>query len=276
MTATTPSDHSFANISSADRRERTDDLVHRLSISSAAEREALLEELILVNLCVARSIAQRYRGRGIELDDLEQVAGAALVRATQHFDPTNGADFMAYVVPSIRGEVRRHFRDRAWMVRPPRRVQDLRLRALDERDRQRGLDDAGPVTAGSVAEALDVEADDVTEALASEGCFSPTSLDRPLGDGLADLGDLLTDPRGAGDLREAEARMMLEPLLAGLSPRDQRLVGLRFYEQLTQREIAEEFGVTQTHVSRLLHGILDSLREQLTGDRPDEAVLPGE
>ena len=133
-----------------------------------AERAELLDQVVIANLGVARTIASRYRSRGIALEDLEQVASAALVRAVHRFDITLASDFLAFAVPSIRGEVRRYFRDNGWMVRPPRRVQELQSQVLDARDRLRS-ESGRPCTESAIAEALDVPVQDVVEALARRG-----------------------------------------------------------------------------------------------------------
>ena len=220
--------------------------------------------MVIANLGVARTIASRYRSRGIALEDLEQVASAALVRAVHRFDITLASDFLAFAVPSIRGEVRRYFRDNGWMVRPPRRVQELQSQVLDARDRLRS-GSGGPCTDLAIAEALDVPVEEVVEALRAEGCFSPRSLDVPLTDGgSTQVGDAISDPRGGENLAAAEARVMLRPLVRRLSDRDRSLLRMRFFDERTQQEIGEELGVTQTQVSRMLTRVLADLRGSLS------------
>ena len=250
-----------------ERARRTDGIVADLrgvEPESSHSRD-LTARLIETNAGVARSMASRYRNRGIDLDDLEQVALLGLTKAAQRFDPSAGHDFLSYAVPTIRGELRRHFRDAGWMVRPPRRVQDLQsriARAQDELELELGRSPRP----SEVASHLGVELDDVIEALAADGCFTPTSLDGPVGDGASSLGDLL----GADDraIESAEARMMLAPVLRRLSERDQRIVQLRFVEERTQQEIAETIGLTQAQVSRVLARILDELRSGLAEPLP--------
>lgn len=249
-------------LSSDRRRELTADLLAEAAESSGAERDHLIEEVILLNLVVARTLAARYRDRGIPLEDLEQVAAAALVRVAQTYEHSHDRPFLAYAVPSIRGELRRYFRDRGWGVRPPRRIQELRLRALDERDRQRAECDGEPSMAAIAAE-LGVPESDVVEALTADGCFTPSSLDVEVKERGGSLGDGLGDERGDRDRDAVEAKIVLHPHLRRLRPRDRRLLHLRYYEELTQREIAEEFGVTQTHVSRMLAQVLADLRAQV-------------
>ncbi|MCL2541367.1 MAG: sigma-70 family RNA polymerase sigma factor [Nocardioidaceae bacterium] len=258
--------HPHDNVSATRRRRLTARLLQRASECEGDERADLIEEVVLLNLSVAETIAARYRDRGLALEDLQQVARAALVRAARQYDVRRDQDFLAYAIPSIRGEVRHYFRDHGWVVRPPRRLQDLRPRVLDERDRQRGDTDGSPTDA-SVAAALGVPERDVTEAMSTEGCFTPASLDVPLGpETSATLGHLLPDPRAAGDQDAAEARITLQPVLRRLKPRDRKLLQMRFEEEMTQKEIAACFGVTQTQISRLLARVLGDLREALSDE----------
>lgn len=224
-------------------------------------RHDLDTQLIEGHVALARSLAWRYRDRGIDLEDLEQVALLALTRAAQRFDPDAGHDFMSYAVPTIRGEIRKHFRDSGWMVRPPRRVQELQARiprAREELERRLGRSPRPSELSAHLGEDLDV----VVEALTADGCFTPASLDSPVGDRSAVLGDLLgrTDP----DLDAAEARALLSPALRRLDDRDRLVLTLRFVEQRTQVEIADVVGITQTQVSRVLTRILRQLRAELS------------
>jgi RNA polymerase sigma-B factor len=235
------------------------------------ELARLANELAEENIQIADSIASRYVSRGIAREDLQQVARLALVRASRAFSPDREQDFLAYAVPCIRGELRRHFRDAGWMVRPPRRVQEAQYRiqaaraALTERlGREPGVDD--------FADSLELDAKTVTEALTLDGCFHPESLDRAVsadGAGHAVIGDRLA--ADAGEFERSEARLILAPLLAELSPRDARVLHLRFFEGLTQREVGEAIGVTQMQVSRILGRVLGQLREHLEGSLKDDS-----
>jgi RNA polymerase sigma-B factor len=246
------------------RARRTQGIVSDLrdALAGTPDSRALTDELIEANLGVARSIAGRYRNRGIDLDDLEQVALLGLTKAAQRFDPGAGHDFLSYAVPTIRGEIRRHFRDSGWMVRPPRRIQDLQARivaAHDEVERQLGRSPRP----SDLATHLQEDVADVVEALAADGCFTPTSLDATVGDGSSTLGDQIGHEDR--DLAHAEARIVIEPAVQHLSPRDRRIVHLRFFEGRTQQEIAEAVGLTQAQVSRVLARILADLRADLAG-----------
>ena len=243
-------------------RDTPGDVAHLHVVGKTrSARQELDTRLIEDHLAVARSIAWRYRDRGIDLDDLEQVALLALTKAARRFDPDAGHDFMSYAVPTIRGELRKHFRDAGWMVRPPRRVQELQAhipRVQEELEHRLGRSPRPSEISAHLGEDLDV----VLEALTPDGCFTPTSLDAPLGDRSAVLGDLLghTDP----DLDAAEARALLSPVLLRLDERDRLVLTLRFVEQRTQTEIGERVGLTQTQVSRVLTRILRQLRAELS------------
>jgi RNA polymerase sigma-B factor len=251
-----------APVSTTDAAGRVPGDVSRLHVVAPVQSDPreLETQLIEDHVAVARSIASRYRDRGIDLDDLEQVALLALIRAARRFDPDAGHDFMSYAVPTIRGELRKHFRDSGWMVRPPRRVQELQARiprAQEELERRLGRSPRPSEISAHLGEDLDV----VVEALTADGCFTPASLDAPVGDRSAVLGDLLghTDP----DLDAAEARALLAPVLRRLDDRDRLMLTLRFAEQRTQTEIGERVGLTQTQVSRVLARILRQLRAEL-------------
>lgn len=246
-----------------ERSDRTLDLLQRLAAThDETERHQLIEDLVLVNLGVAHAIAMRYRNRGISSDDLEQVARLGLVKAAQGFDPMRQNDFLAYAVPTIRGEVRKHFRDHGWTVRPPRRIQELQSRIMAAATELTHALGRSP-RPSELAKHLESSVEEIEEALSADGCFSPSSLDRPVSDedGSAALGDLL--PSQDADQDAAEARLMLAPAIRRLGERDRLILHLRFFKGLTQEEIAQEIGVTQMHVSRLLSKILSELRSEI-------------
>jgi RNA polymerase sigma-B factor len=241
------------------RRRETTRLLTEAAVATGDERARLLDEVIVINASVARAIASRYANRGIALEDLEQVASLALVRAAHKFDGRLAEDFLVYAVPTIRGEVKRYFRDHGWTVRPPRRVQELQADVM--RMSEETTDPA------ELAATLGVSEADVQEAQMLKGCFSPLSLDAPVNaeSDAASLGDLLADddPERAA----SEARLMLAPALGALTDRERLIVRLRFVEDLTQEEIGERIGVTQMQVSRLLKKVLVKLREQLGAEQ---------
>ena len=222
-------------------------------------------------MVVAREVARRYHGRGLSADDLEQVAYVGLCKAVRNYDARKATDFHSYVVPTIRGELRRWFRDAGWVVRPPRSVQELQAKvtaAQDELVHRFGR----PATPDELAAALDVELAAIHDALAANGCFTPTSLDASFDAGSDEAGHLAArlgeaDPGFA----RAEARVTLTPLMKELTRRERRMLEMRFVHGATQAEIGAEIGVTQMQVSRLLSSLLNRLRGQLTGSSPAAA-----
>lgn len=211
---------------------------------------------------MARSIAARYWGRGESSEDLTQVAYVGLMKAIRGYDAGRGDDFRSYAIPTIAGEVKRHFRDKSWTVKAPRWIQELQadISAVSD-DLTQEL--RRPPQAAELADRLGVSEAEVLEALSADGCFTPTSLDGrgPTGDGYALAERLGDDDR---DLDRAEIRVALAPLIQDLPERDRTILDLRFFRGWTQSQIATDLGVTQMQVSRLLSRILNNLRIQLT------------
>lgn len=247
----------------SDADDRTQDLVRQLSeVRDAKQRQQLCEEIIVNTLPVADRLASRYRDRGIPIDDLRQVARAALVQAMHRFRGAGRESFLAYAVPCMRGELRRHFRDAGWVVRPPRRIQEARpVVTLARAELQHDL--GHEPTMDEIAAETGLPVETVREASGAGHCFQPDSLDQPMGDASTDptVGDTL----GVSDAgyQQAEARAMIGPLLDRLEPRDRRLMMLRFFDGLTQRETGERIGVSQMQVSRVEARILRTFREEL-------------
>jgi RNA polymerase sigma-70 factor (sigma-B/F/G subfamily) len=261
------------SINSRDRAARTAELLARAATADPADAEQLYEQVVLLNVEIAESIVLRYRNRGVPVEDLVQVACVGLVKAARGFDVDKSSNFLSYAVPTILGEVKRFFRDNAWVVKPPRRVQELQAQISAASARMTHTSGAAP-TPEAIAGELGVERAQVEEALAADGCYSPSSLDRTMTSGDEDgaqLGDLI----GSEDLGfdRAEALVALRPLCRQLSERDRRIVYLRFFCEWTQARIAAEFGVTQMQISRLLSRILTRLRDDL--GTPDEPVVRG-
>jgi RNA polymerase sigma-B factor len=226
------------------------------------DRSSLRDRLIETHLPLAAHLARRFRHRGEPFDDLVQVARLALVKSVDGYDPSRGAAFTSYAVPMILGELKRHFRDKGWNVRVPRRLQELRLEM-----RNAGMELTQRLghspTAAEMAEYLGVTEDAVVEALECGGAYRAVSLDAPAGDEktTAQLADLLgeVDP----DIEEIEQREALRPLIAKLPKREQKIIALRFFGNMTQTEIADRLGISQMHVSRLLAHALGVLRRGL-------------
>ncbi|HYO39408.1 MAG TPA: SigB/SigF/SigG family RNA polymerase sigma factor [Nocardioidaceae bacterium] len=245
-----------------DRGATTARLLDQLhSTDDETEKDALRAEVVVLNMGVARAIAHRYRQRGLAEDDLVQAAYVGLVKAVNGFHPSHERDFLSYAVPTVTGEVKRYFRDFGWAVRPPRRVQELQgsIAKLSSELTQRLGRSPRP---SEVAQHLGLDVESVIEALAADGAFTPASLDVPVGeDGSATLGDLM--PEDDVDFASAEARVVLGPAVRRLASRDRRILELRFFQGWTQEQIAQDIGVTQMQVSRLLSRILKDLRAEL-------------
>jgi RNA polymerase sigma-B factor len=250
--------------SAQERRDRlTAQLFERLAEAhDDTEKRRLRSEIVELNMDIARGLAWRYRGRGEPLEDLEQVACLALVQAVARYDLSHGRPFQVFATPTIAGELKRYFRDRAWTIRPPRRIQELQARiAAILHDLQQQLH--GSPTVSQLAEALDEPEEEVLEALSADGCFTPQSLEAPAGSdpAMSALSDLLGAPeRGFAEL---EANLTVRHASAHLSEDDRRLVEMRFYQDLSQRQIGEEIGMNQMAVSRALARILASMRQQV-------------
>jgi RNA polymerase sigma-B factor len=210
-------------------------------------------------LPLARSLARRYAGKGEPLDDLEQVASLGLLKAIDRFDVSRDVRFATFAVPTIAGELKRHFRDRGWMLRVPRDIQELSARVVRCRESLSREHGRSP-TVEEVARALGAGVEQVLEALRAADAYRMMSLDEPLADGAGALDAIGGDDEG---FELAEHRVMLRRGLAGLGEREREIVRLRYYEGLTQREIAREVGVSQMHVSRLIRRSIDSMRDSI-------------
>lgn len=244
----------------SERHQHTAGLWEEFRDAGPSRRRELETEIIKTNMPLARSLANRYTGRGIPSEDLVQVACLGLVKAVRGFDPERG-DFIGYAVPTIRGELRRHFRDIGWTIRPPRRVQELqpRLWAAEEELTQ-SLH--RPPTVAEIATLLRVDQEEVIEGLSLRGCFTPGSLD--VGFGTEDAPSP-ADRLGAEDpeMGRVEVRMLLTQAMDRLGERERTIVRRRFFDGWTQAQIGEELGVTQVQVSRLLTQILRTLRNEI-------------
>jgi RNA polymerase sigma-B factor len=222
----------------------------------AVDRERMVER----HLPLADKLARRYLHTSEPLDDLTQVARLGLVKAVDRWDPSRGTTFPTFAVPTITGELRRHFRDRTWTIRPPRDLQELYLRV--QRVRQELATELGrEPTARDVADRIGRTSEEVVEALAVGAAHSPVSLDAPVHDDMEDADsrlDAVRDDRR--DIARSEERTALEQLAFALSDRDWEVVRLRFQKDLLQREIAERVGVSQMQVSRILRDAIGRLR----------------
>ena len=250
-----PSRPSPTNVESRVLRERA--LFERYGRQRDAQTRAVLVERFLP---LARSVARRYDCPGEPLDDLEQVASLALVKAIDRFDPARGNAFTSFAVPTIVGELKRYFRDRTWIVRPPRGLQEITLR-VDRAVGELTQKHDRPPTVGELARAIAVDEEDVVEALRARRGRSALSLQAPRA--CDDVGSWLEEEVGCddGDYELAETRITLDRMLALLSARQREVLRLRFHEDMTQAQIGALLGVSQMQVSRIIRGGLDRLRE---------------
>ena len=241
--------------------------VEELALELAAETDPrrrceLVEQIVMQTLPLADSFALRYRGRGIETDDLVQVARTALVKAVHRYRPGTGPGFAAFAAPTVSGEIKRWFRDQGWAVRPPRRVQELRGSLVVEEERMRHVLARDPDDA-ELAAVLGVTTADVTEAKMCSAGYHAASLDAPTAAGTS-IGEHLLVTEGHCEV--IEVRDALRRALGRLTERQRLVLRLRYVDELTQSQIGERIGVSQMQVSRILGGILDVLRTQLLSE----------
>jgi RNA polymerase sigma-B factor len=270
--ATDPVDARAA--ATADRAARTShDRAHARSLfgelaqlgENDPARQRVRDELVEMHLPLVEYLARRFRNRGEPLDDLIQVATIGLIKSVDRFDLERGVEFSTYATPTIVGEIKRHFRDKGWAIRVPRRLQELKLsltKATGELSQKNGR----APTVAELAAHLEMSEEDVLEGLESANAYSAVSLDAP------DTGDddspAVADSLGTTDdaLEGVEYRESLKPLLEKLPPREKKILLLRFFGNMTQSQIAAELGISQMHVSRLLARTLASLREGLLSE----------
>ena len=225
------------------------------------------DELVTLHLPLVHFLARRFRDRGEPLDDLVQVGTIGLIKAVDRFDPERGVEFSTYATPTIVGEIKRHFRDKGWAIRVPRRLQELRI-SLGQATAELSQKSGRAPTVAELAAHLGISEDDVIEGLEGAQAYSTTSLDAHAGGDDGDDAPSLADRLGTDDLdlEAVEYRESLKPLLAALPSRERRILALRFFHGMTQSEIAAEVGISQMHVSRLLAKSLATLREGMLDD----------
>ncbi|WP_205855939.1 SigB/SigF/SigG family RNA polymerase sigma factor [Phytoactinopolyspora endophytica] len=244
-----------------DRVELTHRLLKQAASAAADERRRLQDEAIVLNTGLAESIARRYAKRSDEQSDVTQVAYVGLVNAVRRYAPDRGIDFISFAMPTITGEIKRFFRDQGWTVRPPRRIQDLHRQITAATSHLSQTLGRSP-SPEELADHLDEDVSDINEALGCRSCYTPVSIDAPTRtEEGASLSDMLGDDDANFD--RSEATTALKPLCRELPDRDKRILYLRFFHGWTQQEIAQELGVTQMQVSRLLARILGRLRAGL-------------
>ena len=238
-------------------RERSAALFAQLGSSPAAR-----DELVALHLPLVEHCARRFRNRGEPYEDLLQVGTIGLLKSIDRFDAGRGVEFSTYATPTIIGEIKRHFRDKGWAIRVPRRLQELRLQITATTGELTQHLGRSP-TPRELAEAIGCSIEEIVEGLDSGNAYSTLSLDA--GDDSEDGAATMLDAIGVEDLNleGVEMRESLKPLLDALDQREKRILLLRFFRNMTQSQIAEEVGISQMHVSRLLTRTLEQLRAGL-------------
>jgi RNA polymerase sigma-B factor len=243
-----------------------DELFHLLPQANERERAAIEELIVHRHTGLVRWLAGRYVNPAVDRDELEQIGYLGLVLAIKRYDPDRGTDFASFARPTVQGEIRRYFRDKRRWIRMPRRLQEVKAKlreATDDLTHELGRNPTVPELAGRLA----VDEELVLEALTADDVFTPASLDAPMGGDDNDSWTL------AESLGEADNRLQhlvdfesLRPLLAALPEREQRVLQLRFFADMTQAQIGAEIGLSQMHVSRIISRTLALLREQMDVD----------
>ena len=227
------------------------------------DRIALRSKLVTGYLPVVQHIARRFAGRGEPVDDLEQAGTVGLLNAVDRFEPDRGIDFLSYAVPTITGEVRRHFRDRTWSMRVPRRLKDLQS-SINSTVSQLSQELNRAPRPSEIAARLGIAVEEVVEGLDAQQAYRSTSLDELVSGADTSLADTL----GSADaeLDKVEYRQTLAPLLDDLPERERTILVLRFFGNMTQTQIADRVGISQMHVSRLLAQTVAGLRRKMLSD----------
>ncbi|MFD0363058.1 RNA polymerase sigma factor SigF [Nocardia sp. GCM10030253] len=253
----------------ADSYDNIEPLFAQLAALGVADprRASLREEMIRRCLPLAEHIARKFAGRGESFDDLLQTARVGVVAAVDRFDPDYGAPFLAFAVPTIMGEVRRHFRDHTWSVRVPRRLKDIQQSigpAIETLSQRLGR----MPTAADIAQELDADLVEVTQAFIARNAYQTSSIDAHIAtdSDYAPLSLLETLGAEQSDFRTVEDCLTVKPLIAALPEQDRQVLIMRFFESRPQIQIAESLGVSQMQVSRILARMLRSLREQALRD----------
>ncbi|UTI65927.1 SigB/SigF/SigG family RNA polymerase sigma factor [Paraconexibacter antarcticus] len=243
------------------------ELLRRYHLEGDRAARAILIERMMP---LVRHMARRYAGRGEPLDDLVQVGAVGLLKAVDRFDVERGFKLSTFAAPNIAGEIKRHFRDRGWSIRVPRDIQELNAKLTRAVDRLTVTEGRAP-TIAELAVATDSTEEQVLEAMQGAQNYSTVSFEEPVGDNRTAL-DLLGEEDDG--FMTAERRVLLDDGMRALAGREREIVRLRFFEGLTQREIADRVGISQMHVSRLLRRSLDELRTQLTDTDERPAARP--
>ena len=252
-------------------RERTKQLFARYKAGDEDARE----QLVMNNLNLVRFIAAKFKNRGEPLDDLIQVGTIGLIKAIDRFEPERGLEFTTYATPTILGEIKRHFRDKGWSVRVPRRLQELSQKVTQATDELTRELQRSP-TVEEIAERVGSTVDEVLEAMESASAYSAVSLETSRSD--EDDAPALIDRYASvdRDLLAIDDRMLLEQAMADFSPREREIIDMRYVEGLTQVEIAKRLGVSQVQVSRMLRRTLKRIQEKMQATNPPRPAEPEE
>ena len=245
-------------------RQRSGELFAQLQDAggSEASRTAARDSLVHLHLPLVEHCARRFRNRGEPFEDLVQVGTIGLIKAVDRFETDRGVEFSTYATPTIIGEIKRHFRDKGWAIRVPRRLQELRLQiggATSELTQKLGRSP----TPRELAEAIGCTVEEIVEGIESSHAYATLSLDASDDSDDGPPAMLATLGRLDANIEHVEVRESLKPLLDGLGEREKKILLLRFFKNMTQSQIAEEIGVSQMHVSRLLSRTLTHLRTSL-------------
>jgi len=245
-----------------DDRQVARQLFDQLAVLPAghADRQPLRERLVEMHLPLVEYLARRFAGRGEPLDDLVQVGTIGLIKAVDRFDVGRGVEFSTYATPTVVGEIKRHFRDKGWTVRVPRRLQELRA-VLTSATAELTQTLGRSPTVAELAVHLKIGEEEVLEGLESANAYTAVSIEAGDAEGGLSVADTLGDTDDA--LEGVEYRESIKPLIDELPVRERRILMLRFFGNLTQSQIAAELGISQMHVSRLLARTLAQLRERL-------------
>ena len=241
-------------------KDRTRELFRRFKEQGDAEAR---DQLIVNHINLVRFLASKFKNRGESLEDLIQVGTIGLIKAIDRFDPERGLEFTTYATPTIMGEIKRHFRDKGWSVRVPRRLQELSAKVNQATDELTNQLQRSPSVA-EIADYLGSSVDEVLEAMESSSAYSSVPLEGS-GSGEDDESPSVIDHYATEDpdLAASDDRIVLEQAIADFSPREQEIIKMRFEQGLTQVEIAEREGISQVQVSRLLRRALRRLQDKI-------------
>ncbi|MBG0737864.1 sigma-70 family RNA polymerase sigma factor [Paeniglutamicibacter antarcticus] len=250
---------------------------HRARRSVGSLRRALEDELVLGHLDIAETAARAFIIGGRDLDDLRQIASIGLIKAVRGFDPDRGTTFLAYAMPTVRGELKRHLRDSSWVIRPPRHLQDLRT-TLSKTAPSLAQRLGGEPTLADLSVELEVDERDVAEALNCQSSLRPESLEAPLGERgdepTLSLSEVIADSDSWPD--RIEEILMLRAAIRKLPARERQLLYRRYFHEESQEQIGRQLAMTQMQVSRLLARVLTKLQRNLQDDPQQEAEGRGQ